>query len=127
MNAKKSRKSLDDALAAEFVFGAAQATVLPAEPGQAPEPESTLEPQVEVETPLPEPQPAQKAIKPAPAKSNLMSKLMDTPDKEATIRLTVDLPESMHRKLSLLSARSGRKKAVIVRMLLEEALDGVDE
>jgi predicted DNA-binding protein len=57
-----------------------------------------------------------------------MSQLLETSsEKEATIRLTVDLPESMHRKLSLLSARSGRKKAEIVRMLLDEALQEVEE
>jgi len=39
------------------------------------------------------------------------------------IRLTIDLPKSMHRKLSVLAAKTGRKKAEIVRLLLDEALD----
>ncbi|MBN3871639.1 hypothetical protein [Nostoc sp. JL33] len=39
------------------------------------------------------------------------------------IRLTVDLPKLMHRKLSVLAAKTGRKKAEIVRLLLDEALD----
>jgi KilA-N domain len=47
--------------------------------------------------------------------------------KEPTVRLTIDLAESLHRKLSLLCARSGRSKADIVRMLLEEALQDVDD
>lgn len=47
--------------------------------------------------------------------------------KEPTIRFTVDLAESMHRKLSILAARTGRKKSDIVRALLEAALQDVDE
>jgi predicted DNA-binding protein len=50
-----------------------------------------------------------------------------TPTKEATVRITVDLAESMHRKLSLLSARTGKKKAEIVRFLLDEALKEVED
>ena len=47
--------------------------------------------------------------------------------KEATVRFTVDLPESMHRELSILSAKRGVSKADIVRLLLEDALKDVDE
>ncbi len=36
-----------------------------------------------------------------------MDKLQVQP-KEATKRFTVDLPESMHRKLSILAAKTGR-------------------
>ncbi|MBH8565902.1 GIY-YIG nuclease family protein [Nostoc sp. CENA67] len=43
------------------------------------------------------------------------------------IRLTVDLPESMHRKLSVLAAKTGRKKAEIIRLLLDEAFQDVEE
>lgn len=60
---------------------------------------------------------------PKQAKGNLMSRLMETPEKEATVRITVDLPKSMHQKLSMLSARTGKKKAEIVRMLLDNVLD----
>ncbi|MEG4396632.1 hypothetical protein [Microcoleus sp. BROC3] len=38
-----------------------------------------------------------------------MSKLQ-APDKEATVRFTVDMSEEEHRKLSMLAARTGRKK-----------------
>ena len=31
-------------------------------------------------------------------------------DKEATVRFTVDMSESLHRKLSVLAAKTGRKK-----------------
>jgi hypothetical protein len=61
-------------------------------------------------------------ISPQPTTS-LMSRLMqNTPEKEATVRLTVDLPKSTHTKLSVLCAHNGLKKAEVVRMLLDEAL-----
>jgi len=53
--------------------------------------------------------------------------IQSVPQKEATVRLTVDLTETQHRKLSILCARTGRKKAEIVRMLLSEALGGTEE
>ena len=53
---------------------------------------------------------------------------MEAPvQKEPTIRFTVDLTETMHRKLSILAARTGKKKAEIVRMLLGEALQELNE
>ncbi len=54
-----------------------------------------------------------------------MSKLQ-APDKEATVRFTVDISKSLHRKLSMLAAKTGRKKVDIVRMLLEDGLKEVD-
>ncbi|PSB56825.1 hypothetical protein C7B77_10525 [Chamaesiphon polymorphus CCALA 037] len=66
--------------------------------------------------------PSATAIAPQPSPS-LISKLMqNTPEKEATVRLTVDLPKSTHTKLSVLCAHNGLKKAEVVRMLLDEAL-----
>jgi hypothetical protein len=66
------------------------------------------------------------AIAPQPSPS-LISKLMqNTPEKEATVRLTVDLPKSTHTKLSILCAHNGLKKAEVVRMLLDEALKDTD-
>ena len=47
--------------------------------------------------------------------------------KEATVRFTVDLPESMHRDLSILAAKRGVSKADIVRLLLDDALKDVDD
>ena len=55
-----------------------------------------------------------------------MEKLQLEP-KEVTKRFTVDLPESMHRKLSILSAKTGRTKADIVRMLLDEKLKDLED
>ncbi|MDJ0800871.1 MAG: KilA-N domain-containing protein [Calothrix sp. MO_167.B12] len=65
-------------------------------------------------------------INPPAGKSNLLSQ-QQAPTKEPTVRVTVDLAESMHRKLSLLAAQTGRKKAEIVRFLLDEALQEVEE
>lgn len=56
-----------------------------------------------------------------------MERLMDVPEKEATVRLTVDLAESMHRRLSMLCARTGKKKAEVVRLLLEDALQDLED
>ena len=47
--------------------------------------------------------------------------------KEATVRFTVDLPESMHRDLSILAAKRGVSKADIVRLLLDDALQDVND
>ena len=54
-----------------------------------------------------------------------MSKLQ-APDKEATVRFTVDMSETLHRKLSIVAAKTGRQKVDIVRMLLEEGLKQVE-
>lgn len=48
------------------------------------------------------------------------------PPKEATVRFTVDLPVLMYRKLSLLATKTGKKKADIVRVLLDETLKDVE-
>ena len=55
-----------------------------------------------------------------------MEKLQVQP-KEVTKRFTVDLPESMHRKLSILAAKTARTKADIVRLLLQDALEDIED
>ncbi|MBD2666681.1 CopG family transcriptional regulator [Richelia sinica] len=107
----RKRKSLDDALAREFVYGKDEQEEKPAEQNQQ-EPELPTYP-----TAAPTPQ---------PTKPSIMSQL-EQPSKEPTIRLTVDLPESMHRKLSVLAAKTSRKKVEIVRLLLDEALKDIEE
>jgi macrodomain Ter protein organizer (MatP/YcbG family) len=57
-------------------------------------------------------------------KSSLIERLQIKP-KEGTKRFTIDLRESVHRKLSILAAKTGRTKADIVRMLLDDALEGI--
>jgi len=123
---KKQRRSLDNDDAMSFVWG-----------GDAAEPATSVDPdQVELEDTAPEPPPeppkrktakrSKRTSIPKP-KSNAMSRILETEEKEATVRLTVDMPKSMHQKLTMLSARSGKKKAEIVRLLLDEALADVDD
>jgi len=108
MSTKKPRRPLSnsDPVAAGFVYG---------EPEQPPPPPEKVQPSELPANPKPK------------EKSSLMSKLMQSTEKEATVRLTVDLSESMHRKLSILCARTGRKKAEVVRMLLDEALGEIED
>ena len=132
----KKRKPLGSAME-EFVFGineAASATpqvVLPAATPTASLAPKTALPATPPEAALPvatPPKPEVLAPEPVSIQSkepSLMSKLQ-APDKEATVRFTVDMSESLHRKLSMLAARTGRKKVDIVRMLLEEGLKEVE-
>lgn len=127
MTPKKPRKPLDDSLADVFVYGTSEATPIPLEPQlpqDAQSPTQSTEP-IKPERVLGE------SISPKishPNKSRVMDKLMSAlVQKEPTIRFTVDLTETMHRKLSILAARTGKKKAEIVRMLLDEALQEVIE
>lgn len=118
---KKQRRSLDDDDGLGFVFG---------DDGPAPDPDAVVD---EPEAP-PGPQKQasskrkakSKTAAPKP-KSSAMSRILQTEEREATVRLTVDMPKSMHQKLTMLSARSGKKKAEIVRLLLDEALADVDD
>ncbi len=117
---KKSRKTLDDALAEQFVYG-----------GDA-RPDSEAAPKAEQPPASEETEPPPTSSSPATSKDkiskelSLMEKLQVQP-KEVTKRFTVDLPESMHRKLSILAARTGRTKADIVRLLLQDALKDVED
>jgi hypothetical protein len=110
----------------EFVFGTKEAL-----PTTTP-PETALPASIPLTPPTPfallpaatPPQPEASASEPVPIQSkesSLMSKLQ-APDKEATVRFTVDMSETLHRKLSMLAAKTGRKKVDIVRMLLEDGL-----
>lgn len=120
---RKKRKSLDDSLASEFVFGENQPEQVASAPDIEPETkeETTAETKSTPTTPMPQ-KPAPKSNK----ESSLMQKLQ-LEAKEPTKRFTVDLRESVHRKLSILAAKTGRTKADIVRMLLDDALEDIDE
>ena len=130
MSPRKSRKSLDDALARQFIYGGKQDESVrelkeeetPSElPKEAPSPSKSesVAARSTASTPL-------SATEKTPNSSPLMDRFQ-TPPKEATIRFTVDLPASMHRRLSILAARTGKKKAEIVRVLLKEALEKVND
>ncbi|WP_377482032.1 MAG: hypothetical protein P2A85_28920 (plasmid) [Microcoleus anatoxicus] len=129
MSAKK-RKPLDSVLE-EFVFGTKEAALLPPTPEVvSPAPTASQTPET-VEAALPAPtapefeSPASESI-PAQSKESSLTHRLQAPDKEATVRFTVDMSESLHRKLSMLAARTGRKKVDIVRMLLEDGLKEVE-
>lgn len=114
----KKRKPLGSAME-EFVFGTKEAA--------SPTPPEVVPPAPETALPATPPQPTVSA-KPVSIQSkepSLMSKLQ-APDKEATVRFTVDMSETLHRKLSMLAAKTGRKKVDIVRMLLEDGLKEVE-
>lgn len=118
MSTKRNRKSLDDALAQQFIYGEKQQ-----ESPKEIEPEPTV-------TPTAPESPSPKTSKRTVANSNTKlannSRLMEKltlPPKEATVRFTVDLSESLHQRLSLLAATTGMKKADIVRLLLNDALE----
>jgi hypothetical protein len=110
----KKRKPLDDSLASEFVFGGDKAETEVEEI-------TTVESESTPIAPMPE-KPAEKQSK----ELSLMEKLQ-VEAKEGTKRFTIDLRESVHRKLSILSAKTGRSKADIVRMLLDDALEDINE
>jgi hypothetical protein len=130
MSPKRSRKPLDDALAQQFIYGGQQhGTVREPAPDKIPS-----EPPPEPSSPSDSESVAARsaagaplgATEKTPNESPLLDKFQTLP-KEATVRFTVDLPASMHRKLSILAARTGKKKAEIVRVLLDEALENVQD
>ena len=131
MSAKK-RKPLGSAME-EFVFGDRETTPAPTAPevaSPAPTPTASQTPEtVEVALPAPTPpepeSPAAESI-PVQLKESSLTHRLQAPDKEATVRFTVDMSETLHRKLSMLAARTGRKKVDIVRMLLEDGLKEVE-
>lgn len=102
-----NRKSLDDSLAEAFVYGGEDQ-------------KGNLEVLQKQNSPRKNPRGK------TPKSSDLISKLQEQP-KERTVRFTADLPESIHKKLSILAAQTGKKKVEIVRMLLIEALAEIGE
>jgi len=121
----KKRKPLDSAME-KFVFGTKEAASPPEFVLPAATPTASLTPETVLPaTPLPPEVSAPEPVSIQSKEPSLMSKLQ-APDKEATVRFTVDMSETLHRKLSILAARTGRKKVDIVRMLLEDGLKEVE-
>ncbi|MBD6620418.1 ribbon-helix-helix protein, CopG family [Komarekiella sp. 'clone 1'] len=59
--------------------------------------------------------------------NDLLDKLIkDSPRKEKPIRVSLDLSPDMHKKLTNLANRTGRKKSEILRILLEQAFDEIN-
>lgn len=130
MSLKRSRKSLDDALAKRFIYGEkSQGEEREAAEEQTPSNSPTEQPSQEKRSSVMASQDvgASFAARIKIPKSSIRMDKLKTPPKEATVRLTVDLPASMHRKLSILAARTGKKKAEIVRVLLVDVLEDVEE
>ncbi len=99
MTPKKPRKTLN-AAADKFIFG---------EPG--------LEPAIEKPSSSP----------PIPEAGGLLEKLQkEESPKERPIRVSLDLSPEMHRRLTNLANRTGRKKSEVLRILLAEALAEVE-
>ena len=88
-----TRKSLDQSLAKEFIYGEKEET------------KQTLDFS-----------PATEATEPEKNKKASV--------KEATKRLTVDLPKSLHKRFSVTAIEVDRDKADIVRELIEKFIDG---
>lgn len=128
MSPQKRRKPMDDAAALGFVFGQSEPESAMPEPIPEPEPEPPAEPEPK---PVRSQKAASKTAKPKPEPTttteDIMNSLMQTETPERTIRFTVDMPESLHKKLSLLAAKSGRKKSDIVRTVLDSVLKDVSE
>ncbi|MGK7907523.1 MAG: hypothetical protein AB4040_09885 [Synechococcus sp.] len=58
--------------------------------------------------------------------SSLRSELLgESQASEATIRFTVDLPRSLHKRLEHLSLDSGKPKTELARTILKRALDEI--
>lgn len=115
MSPPRERKSLDQSLEDAFVYG---------EPEQKPQPEPAIAKDKS------EAKPAKQKAKPKAEDNSiaaLVSELQASLPTERTIRFTVDMPESLHKKLSVFAARSGRKKVDIVRAVLEAVLKDVEE
>ncbi|MBD0388282.1 MAG: CopG family transcriptional regulator [Nostoc sp. C3-bin3] len=59
--------------------------------------------------------------------NNLLDKLIqESTPRERPIRVSLDLSPEMHSKLTNLANRTGRKKAEILRVLLEQAFEEID-
>lgn len=101
------RKPLDETLVNEFVYGESSTKLQNNEIKDNKNSEKT-----------------DKSPKQKKENKTIMDKIIENNDtKERTIRFTVDLPESLHTKLSILAAKSKRKKAEIVRILINDVLE----
>ena len=134
----KKRKPLDDSIASEFVFGGNKPQT-----GAAPTPDVEAEELADFEVERGQSSLANSnrlvekespSITSIETKSNekstkelSLTEKLQLEAKEETERFTLDLRESVHRKLSILAAKAGGSKADIVRMLLDNALEDINE
>lgn len=65
--------------------------------------------------------------KPENKSNDLLNKLtQESPSREKPIRVSLDLTPDMHKKLTNLANRTGKKKSEILRILLEQAFEEID-
>lgn len=125
MSAKKPRKTLKDPTALGFVYGEEPLKTEQSSPEPEKELEKTKDDQEEELEPVPTPSKATRKPRKQSEQTtgSFMSQIASkTVEKEPTVRITVDLPESLYQKLSVFCARTRTKKAEIIRGLLTEAL-----
>jgi hypothetical protein len=117
----KKRKPLGNAME-EFVFGTKETASPPTPDFVSPPPTPTASLTPEAALPIAKPPlPTVSAPDPVPIQlkePSLMSK-QQAPNKEATVRFTVDMSETLHRKLSMLAIKTGRKKVDAVEGWVE--------
>lgn len=130
MSPKRSRKPLNDALAEQFIYGEKSPQIVQEPPPEATPPESSPEQDSDTDSEsvtAQSPTSVTSGVTKKPVNPSPLMNRFQAPPREATVRFTVDLSTSMHRKLSILAARTGKRKAEIVRVLLDEALKNVGE
>ncbi|MGI0495200.1 hypothetical protein ACN4EG_25740 [Alkalinema pantanalense CENA528] len=110
---RKTRRTLNDSLAKEFVFEAKEST-------------KTATPKTKTATTRTAKSKRTTSTKSSNTESFDLLDTQLTKRKEGTVRITVDLTESMHRKLSIFAAKTGQKKAEIIRDLLGKVIHQVE-
>jgi hypothetical protein len=67
------------------------------------------------------------ASSPDPSANSLRQELLgDDQATESSVRFTVDIPRSLHRRLDQLSIDSGKPKTALVRIMIRRALESID-
>ncbi|MGL5081388.1 MAG: hypothetical protein ACRC8A_07860 [Microcoleaceae cyanobacterium] len=70
---------------------------------------------------------ASEAVQPESSEESLRTELLgNLTAEEPTIRLTVDLPRALHRRLNQLSLDSGKPKSELARIMIRRSLESVD-
>lgn len=121
----QKRRSLADDEAAAFVFGDT-----PSEVTIAPEPKPASPKQTAPKSTKPKqttPKRSQTKAKAKEKQGRAIDALMQSADQERQVRITVDLAASQHQGLTLACAQLGKTKAEIIRALVDDFLDEVNQ
>lgn len=121
MSPQKRRSLSDDAAA--FVFGSDTPPKSEALPAEVPSPSSAPVPS--------KPKQSAKAQRPSAKNRNRSSRaideLMQSAEQERQVRITIDLAASQHRSLTRVCADLGKSKAEIIRVLVDDFLNEMNE